>query len=233
MRNLLFELCVESLPAAQVAQAGGADRIELCAELSCGGLTPAAELIAAVCSRISLPVHVLIRPRAGDFVYSAQEFRQMREQIEIARRAGAAGIVTGVLRPDGRVDSARSRALFRQARPLCASFHRAFDETPDLFAALEDVIACGADFLLTSGGATEVARGVAMLSELEKRSAGRIRVMAGGGLKLANIEELMQRSGVTALHASLLRREEGEELRCEHLLDDLREAIARMRQAVR
>jgi len=151
MKTYLFELCAESVQAAQAAELGGADRIELCSQLSIGGVTPSEELIAAVIRAVSIPVHVLIRPRGGDFVYSPAEFDQMRRQIDHVKQAGAAGIAIGVLLPDGNVDLERSRELVRHARPLSVTFHRAFDETANLTGALESVIQTGADCLLTSG----------------------------------------------------------------------------------
>src|SRR5271166_1581298 len=152
MKTFLFELCVESLEAGRVAEAGGADRIELCAELGTGGLTPDFDVLKATIEALTIPIHVLIRPRGGDFAFSADEFGLMRAQIEHASSAGAAGIAIGVLLPGGRVDVERTKELVDLARPMKVTFHRAFDETPDVAEALEDVILCGVDCLLTSGG---------------------------------------------------------------------------------
>jgi len=159
MKNFLFELCADSVEAAQAAESGGADRIELCSELAIGGITPSLDLIRATIRTLSIPVHVLIRPRGGNFVFSLDEFDQMRQQIEQARQAGAAGVAVGALLPDGRVDVERTRELVTLSRPMKVTFHRAFDETTDLIQALEAVILTGADCLLTSGGATDVLAG--------------------------------------------------------------------------
>jgi copper homeostasis protein len=208
MKTFLFELCVESLPAAQAAERGGADRIELCSRLDIGGVTPAQGLTRAIVQALSIPVHVLIRPRGGDFAYSTPEFEQMREQIAQAGAAGAAGVALGVLAANGQVDLRRSRELVELARPMNVTFHRAFDETPDQRDALEAVIETGAECLLTSGGAPDVLRGAESIAHLVLQAGDRIRVMAGGGLKLASMAELLERTGVSCLHGSLTRRAE-------------------------
>jgi copper homeostasis protein len=206
MTNFLFELCAETVLAAQAAESGGANRIELCSQLSIGGVTPSEELTAAVIRALSIPVHVLIRPRGGDFVYSAAEFDLMRQQIEDVKQAGAAGIAVGILLPDGRVDEQRSRELVSLGRPMSITFHRAFDESADLSDSLESVIQTGADCLLTSGGAPDVLTGAHSIARLRKQATGSIRIMAGGGLRLANLEEVVRLSGVSYLHGSLTRR---------------------------
>ena len=206
MKNFLFELCAETFEAAQAAETGGADRIELCSHLSIGGVTPAPELLAATVRALSIPVHVLIRPRGGDFVFSEDEYIQMRHQIEKAKHAGAAGIAVGVLLADGRVDVERSRELVAWGRPLSVTFHRAFDETADLSQALEAVIETGADCLLTSGGAPDVLSGAKSIARLRGQARERLHIMAGGGLKLSNLAEVVRRTGVSYLHGSLIRR---------------------------
>jgi len=205
MKRLLFELCAPSVAAAIAADRGGADRIELCANLAVSGVTPDEETLARVMEAVSIPVHVLIRPRAGDFVFSDEEFALMRHQIEIAKELRAAGVALGILLPDGRVDVERSRALAELARPMHVTFHRAFDETVDLPEALEDVIRTGADTLLTSGGATDALTGASSIARLRVQAADRIELMAGGGLRLENLGELVRRSGVNCLHGSLTR----------------------------
>jgi len=206
MKTFLFELCVETLKAAQAAEQGGADRIELCHRLDLGGVTPGEGLTEATVQELSIPVHVLIRPRGGDFVYSAGEFDLMRQQVQWARQAGAAGVALGVLLADGRIDVIRSRELAELARPMKVTFHRAFDRTPDLSEALEAVISTGADCLLTSGGAPNVLAGAKQLKMLVKQAGGRIQIMAGGGLKLASMVEVLQQTGLRCLHGSLTRR---------------------------
>lgn len=201
----LFELCVEGVEAAVVADRGGASRIELCTRLDLGGLTPPLDLTRAVLQAIRIPVFVLIRPRGGDFVYTNQEFALMRQQIEECKAAGVAGVVLGVLLADGRIDVARSRELVELAHPMAVTYNRAFDHSPDLGRALEDVIATGADFLLTSGGEANVLVGASSLGRLHQQAGGRLRLLAGGGLKLSNLSEVMQKSGLTAFHGSLKR----------------------------
>jgi copper homeostasis protein len=206
MKTFLFELCVETLPAAQAAEQGGADRIELCERLDIGGVTPGEKLISTTIQTLSIPVHVLIRPRGGDFMYSSGDFDLIRQQIQWVRQAGAAGVALGVLLADGRVDVERSRELVEMARPMRVTFHRAFDRAPDLDEALEAVIRTGADCLLTSGGEPDVLAGVKHLKRLVIQSSNRIQIMAGGGLKLASMVEVLEQTGLRCLHGSLARR---------------------------
>jgi copper homeostasis protein len=206
MNSFLFELCAESLQAARAAQQGGANRIELCTRLDIGGVTPGEQLISDTLQALSIPVHVLIRPRGGDFVYSEAEFEQMKKEVQMVKRAGAAGVALGVLLCDGRIDETRSRELAELARPMRVTFHRAFDRTPDLSEALEAVIRTGAECLLTSGGAPDVLTGAEQLRKLVVQARGRIRIMAGGGLKLASMAEVLERTGLRCLHGSLTRR---------------------------
>jgi copper homeostasis protein len=201
--SLFFELCAESLTAARAAEAGGADRIELCSELERGGVTPSSALMISTIAAVSLPVYVLIRPRAGNFVYAPAEVEKMAGQIETAKETGAAGVALGVLSADGRVDVKHTRELIELARPMRVTFHRAFDETRDLSEALEDVIAAGADHLLTSGGAPDVLTGATSIAALARQAGGRIRIIAGGGLRLKHLIEAVRRSGVYSIHGSL------------------------------
>jgi len=207
MKNSLhFELCAESLESALVAQAGGADRIELCTQLSIGGITPDPALTAQVVQAITIPVHVLIRPRGGNFVYTAEEFALIRQQTLEAKAAGAAGVVIGILLPDGRVDVPRTSELVQLAAPLSFTFHRAFDESANLSEALEDIIRTGAGCILTSGGKPNVSEGVEQLAALQKQAAGRITLMAGGGITVANILTIARQTGVHYVHGSLIRK---------------------------
>ncbi len=227
MNPVFFELCVETLDAVHAAEAGGADRIELCSALDGGGMTPAAELATGNFRTLSVPVYVLIRPRGGDFCFSRDEFDVMRQQIEQAKAAGASGIAVGVLLEDGRVDVKRTRELVELARPLAVTFHRAFDESPDLREALEDVIETGADGLLTSGGEADVLRGAEVIGGLKSQAGERIQIIAGGGLRLESLVEVVRRAGVYSLHGSLTRKN-GNHARGKngHVLEsDVREAI--------
>lgn len=227
MNPVLFELCVETLDAGHAAEAGGADRIELCSALDCGGVTPTAELAPGKLRTLAIPVYVLIRPRSGDFCFSQDEFNLMRRQVEEAKAAGAKGIAVGVLLEDGRVDVARTRELVELARPMAVTFHRAFDECPDLHEALEDVIETGADGLLTSGGAADVLRGAELIGALKQRAGERIQIIAGGGLRLESLVEVVRRAGVYSLHGSLTRKngKHAKDTSESALASDVREAI--------
>jgi copper homeostasis protein len=149
---------------------------------------------------------VLIRPRAGSFVYSGEEIEQMRRQIAFARKAGAGGVVIGVLHADSSVDVPATHTMVELARPMRVTFHRAFDETDDRLKALEYVFQTGADCLLTSGGAPNVLAGADELARLRQRAAGRLEIMPGGGLRLNNLAEVVQRSGADWVHGSFAWR---------------------------
>ena len=206
MRAISFELCAETLDACLVAREGGADRIELCSALSEDGLTPSHALVHVAVQRSGLPVHVLLRPRGGDFLYSEGEFALMREDMLHARDLGANGFALGILRANGRVDVERTRELVELAAPLEVTFHRAFDVTRSLEEALEDVISAGCRRVLTSGGARDVAAGSASLARLVERAARRIEVAAGGGLRLENAVPVARASQATSFHGSVRRR---------------------------
>jgi copper homeostasis protein len=230
-KSFLFELCADSLEAARAAQACGSDRMELCEDLAISGVTPSTALMSAVLREVSIPVHVLVRPRGGDFVYSAAEFEQMRGEIKQAKAAGASGIAVGILFPDCSVDVKRTRELVELARPMKVTFHRAFDEARDQRKALEDVILTGADSLLTSGGAPDVLTGAEQIGRLQRQAGDRLEIMAGGGLRLTNLAEVVRRSGVTCLHGSLGRPKSVPGLAKQRALEeDLREAIRLLQQ---
>ena len=208
-----LEICVESLESAIAAEQGGAQRVELCAALSEGGLTPSLGLIRAVRSRVQIGVHVIIRPRAGDFLYSADEITIMREDLRLAADAGANGVVLGLLSADGDVNIQQTRELVELAKPLEVTFHRAFDMTRDLHQALEDVIQTGAVRVLTSGGEATATLGSGRIQQLLFAARGRIELMAGGGVKPENIAAIAdtimpehgQSTSKLAFHASLRR----------------------------
>jgi len=200
----LVEAAVETLDSALAAERAGADRIELCENLSDGGTTPGTRLIGTVAERTRLPVFVLIRPRAGDFVYSDDEFDQMIRDTELARRLGIGGIVTGALTPDGRVDVKRTRVLVEAAAGLPVTFHRAIDSAVDLPAALEGAIEAGASRVLTSGGAATAVEGVDLIAALIGQARERITVIAGGGIREPNVRDVIARTGVREVHARLI-----------------------------
>ncbi|MGI4883956.1 MAG: copper homeostasis protein CutC [Janthinobacterium lividum] len=201
-----LEICAASLPSALAAQAGGAQRIELCQNLEQGGTTPSYGLIKAVRARLHIPVFVLIRPRPGGFKYSADELAIMQTDIETCRALGCAGVVLGVLDATSRVDVAACRALIAAAGPLAVTFHRAFDACPDQPGALEDIIALGCQRVLTSGGQPTAEAGQAQLAALVAQAAGRVRIMPGAGIAAANVQALAARTGALEFHASAKRR---------------------------
>jgi copper homeostasis protein len=207
MRKIIFELCAESLQACLAAREGGADRIELCTALSLGGLTPSHGLTHAAVLRSGLPVHVLLRPRSGDFHYTDDEFCLMREDLLHARSLGAKGFVLGILRTNGTVDTERTRELVELAAPLETTFHRAFDYTISLDEALEDIIATGCRRVLTSGGEPDVLAGANRLARLVEIADGRIDIAVGGGLRIKDAAALAQTTGASHFHGSLRRSE--------------------------
>lgn len=201
--HVLIEVCVDSVASAVAAERGGAQRVELCSDLFEGGVTPSVGLMEVVRSRISIGLHVIIRPRAGDFCYSDEEFDIMCRDIEAAKAAGADGVVLGVLDPSSRVDVRRTRQLIDLARPRSVTFHRAFDMSADLFRALGDVCATGADRLLTSGGEQTCLQGVETIAQLVSLGRDRITILAGGGIGLDNAAQIIERTGVKEIHVGL------------------------------
>jgi copper homeostasis protein len=202
MAKRLLEVAANSLASALAAQAGGADRIELCTGLELGGLTPSAAQIAQVRERLSIPVYVLIRPRAGDFLYGDDELETMQRDIETCLSLGCDGVVFGVLDADGKVDVARCRPLLAAAGGMGVTFHRAFDMARDLSQSLEDVVALGAERVLTSGGAASALVGVETIRGLIDQAAGRIVVMPGAGIQSSNVAGLAQATQALEFHAS-------------------------------
>lgn len=196
-----LEICTGDPVGIEAAIAGGADRIELCSGLAEGGLTPSIGAIRYAVSR-PVTVNVLIRPRSGDFVYSREEIDLMVADIEEAVRCGADGIVVGALTPDGDVDMDACRRFIEAAQGRNATFHRAFDVCRNPFQALEDVISLGFDRILTSGQSADALRGCDMIRRLHDKAAGRIRIMAGAGVKPENAAEILTLSRCDDLHAS-------------------------------
>jgi len=199
----LLEICIDSVESATASERGGADRVELCAGLPEGGTTPSAGMIAAVRKKIGIGLQVMIRPRGGDFCYSADEFGIMQRDILIAKQLGATGVVFGILNTDGTLDNERMRQLIDIARPLKVTCHRAFDMARDLEQSLEDLVEVGADRVLTSGGKKSAVDAMPTLKNLVQHSHGRISVMACGELSIANVKAVIAYSNVTEVHAGL------------------------------
>jgi copper homeostasis protein len=206
MRKIVFELCAQSVDACLAAHAGGAHRLEVCTALSEGGLTPSHGLIREAVQKSGLPVHVLLRPRGGDFLYTPAELEVMREDLIYARSLGVSGIVLGLLRADDTVDIDQTRELVELAGPLEVTFNRAFDHAASHAQALEDVIATGCKRVLSSGGERDVVRGAESLACLVKQAAGRIDIAVGGGLTLSNAAAVARATEARHFHGSVRRR---------------------------
>ena len=198
---MILEIAANSVASALAAQEGGAGRVELCTALELGGLTPSHAQIALAREKLSVPLYVLIRPRAGDFLYSDLECETMLRDIEACAKAGCDGIVLGVLDADGQIDLPRCRSLIAAAGSMGITFHRAFDLTRDPLSALEDVIALGCERVLTSGAQVTAIEGAKLIRHLVELAAGRIAVMPGAGVNAGNIGELIALTGASEFHA--------------------------------
>lgn len=203
IQKCLLEISVETLEAALAAECGGADRVELCGDLPLGGVTPGVALLRAVRAQVRIPIFFMLRPRAGDFVYSGVEISEMRRSIVDAKESGMDGVVLGVLTKNHRVDVARTQELVELAKPLPVTYHRAFDEAADLRQALEDVIQSGAKRILTSGGAKSALEGAAVLAKLIEVAGERIVIVPGAGISALTIEQVAQQTGAREFHSGL------------------------------
>lgn len=201
----LIELCVEGIDGFLAAQEAGADRVELCASLMEGGLTPSLSTIRAAVKAARIPVHVIIRPRGGDFLYSQAEFETMRDDIAALRAEGVAGVVIGCLTPDGRIDEDRTQALVSAARPMSVTCHRAFDMTADGREALEALIRCGVDRVLTSGQRDTAIEGLEILKDAVRQAGDRIVIMGCGALDAGNIKAVREGAGLKEMHFAALK----------------------------
>lgn len=199
-----LEIACFNIAAAFIAEDAGADRIELCANKKVGGVTPKFGDFETVRASLFIPVFVMIRPRGGNFCYTDKEFAQMLNDIKKFKQGGAAGFVFGVLNADKTIDEERNRMLVMAVRPLPCTFHKAFDETPNLTAALEIVYHCNFSTILTSGGAENVSTGVTQLAALVKQADGRITVMPGGGLRASNLAEIIAVTNAKYYHSAAI-----------------------------
>jgi copper homeostasis protein len=200
---ITLEISVQTPEGAVAAERGGAQRIELCADLRAGGLTPGKESMHRVRELVRVPIFAMIRPRAGDFVYWPEEIGRMRRDIAIAKSAGMDGVVAGVLTAERRVDVERTRELVEIARPVPFTFHRAFDTVADTDAALEQVIETGAARVLTSGGAPSAPLGLEKLADLVKAARKRVIILPGGGINTFNALDVARQSGAREVHSGL------------------------------
>jgi copper homeostasis protein len=202
MKKNQLEIACFNFESALIAQKNGADRIELCENMQLGGTTPNYILGVRVREELSIKMHVIIRPRGGDFVYSDEELIEMKQDIKQFKKLGVDGFVFGILNNDGSVNKIKNKELVDLASPLSCTFHRAFDEVADIEKSLEDVIDCGFDTILTSGQGLNVGEGISVLQKIQKLATGRIVIMPGGGLRSANIHLLKEKLEPTFYHSS-------------------------------
>jgi len=198
----IIEVCVDSVESAIASQDGGADRVELCDNLFEGGTTPSAGSIGLARERLKINLHVIIRPRGGDFLYSELEFAIMCRDIEMAKSLGADGVVIGLLTSEGEVDVDRTRQLVELARPMKVTFHRAFDVARDPFQALESLVELKLDRILTSGQEESVTEGAELIAQLIRRAHDRIIIMPGGGFTEKNVARIVSQTGAREIHVT-------------------------------
>ena len=206
---MIFEICVDSVAGVCAAKAAGAGRVELCADLLEGGTTPSLGMIRRARAVAGIGLHVIIRPRGGDFLFDADEFAVMETDIDAAKKEGADGVVVGMLTADGAIDIARTKELIARARPLSVTFHRAFDMTPDPFQTLEELVGIGVDRVLTSGQEVSVLEGLPLISELVERAGTRIIVMPGGGITARNVARIVDAARPREIHFAALQSAPG------------------------
>jgi len=207
---MTIEIAVFSIEAAIAAYHAGAQRIELCTAPAEGGLTPSAATMRLARKYVKIPIHVMIRPREGDFCYTDREFETMLLDTAAAKMAGMEGIVAGILNPDGTVDEKRTSILVDAAAPMNVTFHRAFDMAVDLPEALESIIYAGCTRILTSGGQQTAPEGMEMITQLIKQAGDRIIIMPGSGVNSGNIKQIADATGATEIHLSARRFKQGE-----------------------
>ncbi len=202
MKKGKIEVCTNSVASCVEAQKGGAMRVELCAGIPEGGTTPSQGTIAITRELIEIPIHVIIRPRAGDFLYSPEEIRVMERDIAVAKDCGANGVVIGCLTPKGEIDCKLTEQLVKCANGLSVTFHRAFDMCVDPMKALEELINLGCNRILTSGQMPTAEAGIPLLRKLVEKSAGRIIILPGCGINENNIWKIAKETGAEEFHLS-------------------------------
>ncbi|MCX8019108.1 MAG: copper homeostasis protein CutC [Chitinophagaceae bacterium] len=199
----VLEIAVSDFSGAEAAVAGGADRIELCANLTEGGVTPSLATIKKCRERFQVLLYPIIRPRAGDFLYTKDEFDIMLNDVKLCKQLGCDGIVTGLLNMDGTLDIIRTEKLIEAAYPMGVTFHRAFDRCRNPFEALEQLIEIGCERILTSGQKVTAEEGIECIAALQKQAGQRIIIMPGSGIRPENIKQIQHKTGCTEFHASL------------------------------
>lgn len=233
MSPCVLEVAANSVASSCAAQAGGAGRVELCSALELGGVTPSWATIAMARERLRIPLYVLVRPRAGDFLYDDLECETMLRDIEACANLGCDGVVIGVLDADGNVDMARCRPLVAAAGDMGVTFHRAFDHASDQARALEDVVGLGCERVLTSGGRPGATQAVDAIRALVVQAGDRLSVMPGAGVNADNLAQLARATGAREFHASA-KRQHPSGMRIRARLDDMAAGEVRSdEQAVR
>lgn len=201
-KNVLLECCVDSIESALLAEAGGADRLELCSGLAIGGLTPSVAVFRKIQKNCSLPIHVLIRPRSGDFLYTDWEFDAIQDEVSLFQHEGAQGVVIGCLTADGKLDQKRMETLCNKAGKLSVTLHRAFDMCKDPLEALESACQIGINTILTSGAKNSCMEGQALLKQLIAVASDRLEIMIGGGVNAAVIQSFLETTDASCFHMS-------------------------------
>jgi copper homeostasis protein len=198
--SILIEAAVETLNGAVAAAGEGAGRLELCGDLPRGGTTPGPGLLRSVRAQLEIPIFVMIRPRPGEFRFTGEECESMLWDIAEAKRAGADGVVIGVLNQRNEIDCEWTERLVKAARPLKVTFHRAIDRTPDLTRSIELLAGLGVDRVLTGGGPGTALAGVKMLAQLARNPGSKISILPGGGVRAANAAQILRETGLAELH---------------------------------
>jgi copper homeostasis protein len=198
---MIKEACVETFEEAILAEKRGANRIELCSDLANDGLTPLFELMQKTCSTLKIPVMVMIRPRAGNFIYSKDEIVQMKAEIDQAKKVGASGIVFGLLTPENKIDFENTRILAEYAMPLPVTFHKAIDELGDQVEGVQELLKIkNIKRILTSGGKPTAKEGQETIREMIKVAGNKITILVAGKVLVSNVEEIQKLTGAKELH---------------------------------
>ena len=206
MSKLILEIATSDFNSSFAAAKGGADRVELCNNLAEGGTTQSESIIRHCREKLDIQIFPIVRPRGGDFLYNADEYRIMVGDIKTCKELNCDGVVIGLLNSDGTIDVDRTTRLVELAYPMEVSFHRAFDRCREPFEALEQLISIGCTRILTSGQRQTAPEGIELIAQLVRAADERIIIMPGSGVRKENIQQLVQQSGATEFHSSLRRK---------------------------